>query len=341
MALQGSGPIRFSQITNEFGVTNSNRFGLYRVSESVGSLSNLPLDTGIPQSGQIRFSDFYSKKLNVVVDCYSSSLSNSTRLNGRTRYINNNVTVIGGFKNRPLNSSGTKVYINANVDIGSVQSNDTRYVALRTGNWDSGTTLNVEIGPSGQLFGAGGNGGNGAAGSGNGYPGDSGTSALGIEYSGTNVVNRGYIQCGFGGGGGGGGGYADPDKNTGTDSVVGGSGGGGGAGFPSGSGGIALVGGGYGAGGPGNNGSAATRTVRGAGGGSNFGPGNSGGAGGYGGDGSVGTAAAGGSGGGNLASGAGGAAGGNGYAVVSSVGASYTITNLGTIYGGTIYNSVL
>ena len=29
----------------------------------------MPLDTGIPKSGEIKFSDFYGKKLNIVVKC--------------------------------------------------------------------------------------------------------------------------------------------------------------------------------------------------------------------------------------------------------------------------------
>ena len=34
-------------------------------------MSNLPLDDGIPQSGRINWSDFYNKRLNLIVDCYS------------------------------------------------------------------------------------------------------------------------------------------------------------------------------------------------------------------------------------------------------------------------------
>ena len=76
MALQASGQIKYSEIITEFGTPNNGGLGEYRLSENVGSLTNLPLDTGVPQSGQIKFSDFYSKKLNKVLDLYS--IGNST-----------------------------------------------------------------------------------------------------------------------------------------------------------------------------------------------------------------------------------------------------------------------
>ena len=73
-------PISFGQIRDEFGITpndgeTAGGLGGYRVSDSIGSLSNLPLDTGVPQSGQIAFSDFYSKQLNIVVKCTGGNLA--------------------------------------------------------------------------------------------------------------------------------------------------------------------------------------------------------------------------------------------------------------------------
>ena len=57
-----SGQISANDIRNEFGPSDNNgekvQIGSYRVSQTVGSLSNLPLDDGIPKSGQISFSDF-------------------------------------------------------------------------------------------------------------------------------------------------------------------------------------------------------------------------------------------------------------------------------------------
>ena len=71
MALQGSGRISFSDIRNEFGTPRDNNIGAYRISETYGAMSNLPLDNGIPQSGRINWSDFYNKRLNLILDCYS------------------------------------------------------------------------------------------------------------------------------------------------------------------------------------------------------------------------------------------------------------------------------
>ena len=71
MALQSSGQITFGNISNEFGLPPGKNLGAYRVTENYGSLSSLPLDNTIPQSGEIRFSDFYGRRLNVVVDCHS------------------------------------------------------------------------------------------------------------------------------------------------------------------------------------------------------------------------------------------------------------------------------
>lgn len=342
MAIKASGSsLAFSEITAEFGTPPGRNLGAFRVSQTVGSLSNLPLDAGIPQSisigsSTIRFSDFYSKRLNVVVDCHSPSLNDSTRLNGRTRYIDNNVTVIGNFRSRPSNSSGTKVFINVNVDIGSVKDSDYRYTALKTGSWDSGTTLQVDVGSNGRLFGAGGDGGKA-----NGGNGGNGTSALGIQYSGTSVVNRGYISCGFGGGGAGGGGAADPNKNY-QDAGYSGGGGGGGAGYPSGSGGSSTDSGVWGFGDSGNSGSSGTKTTRGGAGsgGSNSDGSGEGGNGGAGGD-RFNSPQDGGDGSGNLNGGDGGSNGSNGYAIVSSVEGSYSLSNFGTIAGGTVYASVL
>jgi hypothetical protein len=250
MALQASGSISASQISNEFGQTTNMSFGAYRVSQTVGSLANLPLDTGIPQSGSISFSNFYSKRLNIVVDFHSGGTV--TRQTARTRYNNSNVTVIGGFKTRPSSGAGSRVIINVNKNIGSAQGNINN-VALRTGSWESNTNLEMQIGSSGQLFGAGGNGGGAGGGGGN------GTSALGIEYSPIIVTNRGYIQSG-GGGGAGSSSYGVNERRSKSwgrrarrTNTVPGKAGGGGSGLPGGSGG-------------GGNATAGTLTAGGAGG---------------------------------------------------------------------------
>ena len=244
MALQASGQIKYSEIIAEFGTpTNTNGgIGEYRISENVGTLTNLPLDIGVPQSGQIKFSDFYSKKLNQVVDLYSIG-NNTSRQIAKDRWNNGNVHIVGSTKTtktQPPNTVDDRVIINVNATIGSVKGTQT-HCALRTGNWDPNTTLEIEIGTSGKLYGSGGDGGSG--GSANetaGTNGQTGSSALGVEYP-CSINNLGVIQSGYGGGGGGGGreqttggGKKSPAVNNGAP----GGGGGGGAGLPAGAAGI-------------------------------------------------------------------------------------------------------
>ena len=78
MAIKASGTsLSFSEIRTEFGANVGSTgvsLGRYRNSDSnfrfknVGSLTDLPLDEGIPKTGQIKVSDFYTKKLNIIVD---------------------------------------------------------------------------------------------------------------------------------------------------------------------------------------------------------------------------------------------------------------------------------
>ena len=238
MALQASGQIKYSEIIAEFGTPISGGIGEYRLSENVGTLTNLPLDTGVPQSGQIKFSDFYSKRLNQVVDLYSIG-NNSSRQVAKDRWNNGNVHIVGSTKTtktQPPDTVDDRVIINVNATIRSVKGTQT-HCALRTGNWDSGTVLEIEIGTSGKLYGSGGDGGNG--GSANetaGTNGQTGSSALGIEYP-CSINNLGIIQSGYGGGGGGGGNTRTTGggkKSGATTNGSSGGGGGGGAGLPAG-----------------------------------------------------------------------------------------------------------
>ena len=210
MAVKASGsPLSFSEIETEFGQNSDRDLGEYRVSQTVGGLSNQPLDTSIPQSGAIKFSDFYSKRLNVVIDYHSGSTENRPN-DARTKYqagsASGNRTVIGGFKDRILdNSSGSKVRIHVNKTIGSAVGN-VNNCAVRTGSFETGTVVTVEVGSSGAIYGAGGNGGEAGTSDGDkdGDNGGSGSSGLGVQFSGTTVINNGVISAGYGGGGGGG-----------------------------------------------------------------------------------------------------------------------------------------
>ena len=247
MALTSSGTIKYSEIIAEFGTPSNGGIGEFRLSENVGSLTNLPLDADtcgvnanadIPQSGEIKFSDFYNSRLNQVVDLYS--IGNSTsRQNAKDRWNNGNVHIVGSTKTgktQPPDTINDKVIINVNATIRSVKGTQT-HCALRTGNWDSNTSLKIEIGTSGKLYGSGGDGGTG--GSANETPGtdgQTGSSALGIEYPCT-VNNLGVIQSGYGGGGGGGGNTRTTGggkKSGATTNGSSGGGGGGGAGLPAG-----------------------------------------------------------------------------------------------------------
>ena len=318
MALQGSGQISFSQIENEFGQNGERSLGDYRTSQSVGELSNLPLDSGIPTSGQIKFSDFYSKRLNIVVDMHSGG--DEFRKSAKNdKWNNNNLTVIGGFRSKK--EDGSKIIVHVNKKFGSDKSS-VNNCAVRTGSWNSSSSIQVDIGGEGQILGAGGDGGQGGVCLGGGQPGGSGTSGLGIDHNGVtvNVLSGGIIRAGFGGGGGGGGGR---QTDKGSDRRASGGGGGGGAGFPAGNGGQ-----------PGNgcangsSGSSGNETTAGdGGGGGNNGNQAYGASGGEGGQ--FGEAA---NGGGSSQAG-GGSGGGDGAAIRRNSGFSVTINNSGTIQG--------
>ena len=266
MTIKSTGSLSFlNDIESEFGSTITRSLGGYRSSDSnfqnknVGSLSNLSLDDGIPTSGEIKFSDFYGKKLNLVVDYYSDGTEIKQTVGAlpmsavwRYAYQPTKVKVVGGFRTRPdLNAweDGKRVIVNVNKTIGGNKDGDAHDVALRTGDWPGGTELQVDIGSSGKILGAGGDGGDPSQ-----YVygslyntdeslymnGKNGTSALGVEYPAV-INNNGVLRCGFGGGGGGSGGASNPDSGD-TDYGRTGSGGGGGAGLPVGEGGAASLG---------------------------------------------------------------------------------------------------
>ena len=259
MAIKGSGSsLSFSEIEAEFGSNGTRSLGSYRLSQNVGSLSNLPLDSGIPTSGTIKFSDFYSKRLNVVVDCFSGG-EETRKIAKNDKWNNNQLTVIGGFRSQK--EGGSKIIINVNKKFCSNKDATSR-CALRTGSWDSTAVVQVDVGSSGKILGSGGNGGRGQNGvDGSAQGGFTGTSGLGIEVNNctVNVASGGIIRAGFGGGGGGGGGR---EVDKGEDRRASGGGGGGGAGCPPGNGG---PGGSTGAGG--QSGDAGSETAGGSGGG--------------------------------------------------------------------------
>lgn len=345
MTLQSSGPIKFSEIANEFGYTPNYKLGEYRVNDSIAG-KTWPLDTGVPSSGQIKFSDFYSKRLNIVIDSGTGSDEFNVTL---TNYWNTKTKrCVGGFKSpeASLVTQGTKKYHTVlRRDYGGSGSVNT---SVKSGNWPSGCILNVYVDAA--VFGRGGGGGNGAQGGlySQGGSGSPGLNAIGFSYDATlNVTAGASIIAGFGGGGGGGGGYSNPDEGS-FDPGFGGGGGGGGQGNPGGSGGPG--GGGAGGGAGGSSGSTGSKTsggnggspgcfpqINGKGGGGGGGGGNPGGnapgcQGGGWGAGSAGTISGGGSGAGGNSGGGGGGGAGNGNAILRTSGITLTVNNGGYCY---------
>ena len=327
MPTPSSGTIKFSNLSNEFGPTTNIRLGAYRISQTVGTLSGLPLDSGVPQSGSISMSQFYNKRLNIVIN-YTNLADNSTRLNARQSYDNGSpgdIVVIGGFRTKPTTPQNIKLFVNTNTRIGSASGAITN-VALRTGNWrdssgNAQTTLFLECGSSSKIYGAGGKGGDA-----NGGNGSNGTSAIGIDYP-TTVNNQGRIQRG--GGGGGAGAFRQYSVRVGKKASTpsystGGGGGGGGAGFPFGAGG-SSVGGAYGVGSNGSGGASGSYESAGAAGAGGVEAG-SGGSGGQFGNGNAG---------GGTANQGGGSGGAHGFAFVIGSGGSKSGGG-GTIEGGDV-----
>ena len=340
MALQASGnEIKYSQIIAEFGTPTNGGLGEYRLSggEDVGSLTDIPLDIGIPTSGEIKFSDFYGKRLNQIVDLYSSSVDETFRQDAKDRWEDGEVHVVGSTKTsktKPPDTTDDRVIIHVNQQIGSSKSKQ-KHCAVKTGKWDSGTILEIEVGPNGGIYGSGGNGGKGGkAKIGDGGNGGTGSSALGIEYACT-INNLGVIQAGYGGGGGGGGrkqttngGKKKPTKKHGST----GGGGGGGDGFAAGNAGLCTDDA-YGKGTDGTDGGAGTLSGKASGGtGGN-----------YGGDGgssspvnNFSTKADDGDDAGGKKSGDGGTGGGNGYAIITNQSSAPSISGGGTVKGRTL-----
>ena len=85
MTIKSSGKLKFSEIENEFGQAKSQygrKMSNYRRAYDYGDME-LPLDSGIPTSGSISFSDFYGKEKNWIVDAYSGA-SPVYQINART-----------------------------------------------------------------------------------------------------------------------------------------------------------------------------------------------------------------------------------------------------------------
>ena len=194
-----SGQISAQDIKNEFGeVGGTVPLGSYRVSQTKGELT-LAIGDGIQQNSgpndSIDYDQMRNKRLNIVVDYYGDNANLNRAANGdntmnaKHRYVNQNerVSVIGGLRSKPSNTSGHRVRIHVNQNIGG-KSGERDICALRTGSWNSGTDLIVDVGGEGAIYGGGGKGGQGGDVDSSGHAGENGASALGIDHNGT-IVN--------------------------------------------------------------------------------------------------------------------------------------------------------
>jgi hypothetical protein len=192
MTLQTAGSIKSSQIQTEFGGTNPISMSQY-----------YGLDSGIPTSGPIKFSDFYGKILNAT-----RTIGSIQNFNARSDF-QTNATIVGGKKTASSvysNNQAVKYTINVN---GTVGSDSTSSYAFDTGTFPSGSSIYLNVYSGNYIVGAGGDGGvkNGGAG---GVGGPALILRL-ISY----ITNNGTIAGGGGGGGGGGYGYANGCVQTG------------------------------------------------------------------------------------------------------------------------------
>ncbi len=250
MAIKNSGTqLKFSEIEQEFGQNNGRSLGRYRnthpdfKNKNLGELSNLPLDTGIPTSGQIKFSHFYGKRLNIVVDLYETGNSNYGLNVFTDRFKNGNYQIVGDYRKTITKSDsewqgGKKVIIHINKTFGSAGATAESHVAVDMGDiddnnanhWPTATTFQIDVGGEGLVGGRGGKGGDAGNEETGGENGGRGTSGMKIHSAIQNEIT-GESRI-FGGGGGGGSGSGAEQNDWGDKNSAGGGGGGGGAGIP-------------------------------------------------------------------------------------------------------------
>ena len=253
MAIKNSGTsLSFQEIENEFGQNPGRSLGRYRNThpdfgnKNLGELTNLPLDTGIPTSGEIKFSDFYSKRANIVVDLHSFGNSNFNHNAYTNRFANGNYNIVGNYRTSVSKNTwqgGKKVIIHINKQFGSSGASSVNHFALEMGNisdsitnaWPTATTFAIDVGSSGLVGGKGGNGGSSGNEETSGQNGGNGTSGMKI-HSGFQDEITGESRI-FGGGGGGGSGAGAEQNDWGDRNSASGGRGGGGAGLPGGEGG--------------------------------------------------------------------------------------------------------
>ena len=204
--------LSFSEITAEFGAPPGNKLGSYRGTQPING-KGYPLDQGIQEgtsdTDSIKFSDFYSKKLNIVVDCFSGTTE--TQGNARQNYNSNKVFVVRDFHTKPNNPQNCRIIIKINKSYQTAKHAQLRMCALKSGGFHISNDMVYDIGSNAILLGSGGKGGEGSRGITDGtfQNGGDGASCLGLNHDSTqssvvvNIDAGALLRCGFGGGGGG------------------------------------------------------------------------------------------------------------------------------------------
>jgi len=120
MAIKSAGtPLKWSEIQTEFGPTPTSMSNMkqYRDIDPVGGITDLSLDEEysvgrFPTSGEVKFSDFYGKRLNIIVNYYDT-LSTGWSL------VYNAFSVSPVYRVRLVVATGVYTYTANNADVGT------------------------------------------------------------------------------------------------------------------------------------------------------------------------------------------------------------------------------
>ena len=120
MTIKAAGtPLKWSEIQTEFGPTPTSMSNMkqYRDIDPVGGITDLSLDENysvdrFPTSGAVKFSDFYSKQLNIIVNYYDA-LSTDWSL------VYNAFSVSPVYRVRLVIATGVYTYTANNANIGT------------------------------------------------------------------------------------------------------------------------------------------------------------------------------------------------------------------------------
>ena len=134
MTIKAAGtPLKWSEIQTEFGPTPTSMSNMkqYRDIDPVGGITDLSLDENysvqrFPTSGEVKFSDFYSKQLNIIVNYYDV-------LNEDWNLVYNAFSVSPVYRVRLVIATGVYTYTANNADVGTstdttLDLGSTRYI---------------------------------------------------------------------------------------------------------------------------------------------------------------------------------------------------------------------